>query len=140
DRIDCAINDQNIFSLPANLAASGQTMSTDMMDVSAYAGQTVELFFGLSGGTSTDCTVAIDGIRFITMPTPKVGVAVTGPNVAVKWPAAASGWVLESSETLAPGSWQTVPLGSGPFSQSGVLSIQEAVTGPKKFYRLRRTP
>ncbi len=140
DRIACAVNGQNIFTLPAKFAPEGEPMSTDMMDISAYAGQTIEVFFGLAGGTSTNCEVAIDGLRFITVPTPNVGVAVNGANVAVKWSAAASGWVLESSETLLPGSWQAVPLGSGPAAQSGVLSIQEAVTGPKKFYRLRRTP
>ena len=140
DRIACAINGQNVFTLAAKFVSEGEPMSTDMIDVSAYASQDIELFFGLAGGTSTNCQVAIDGLRFITLPTPKVGVAVTGPNVAVKWPAAASGWVLESSETLAIGSWQPVPLGSGPAAQSGVLSIQEAVTGLKKFYRLRRSP
>ena len=140
DRIACAINGQNVFTLAAKFVSEGEPMSTDMIDVSAYASQDIKLFFGLAGGTSTNCQVAIDGLRFITLPTPKVGVAVTGPNVAVKWPAAASGWVLESSETLAIGSWQPVPLGSGPAAQSGVLSIQEAVTGLKKFYRLRRSP
>ena len=140
DKIACAINDQNVFTLPAKFAPDGKPVSTDMMDVSAYAGQSIELFFGLAGGTSTNCQLAIDGLRFVTVPAPKVGVAILGANAAVKWPAAASGWVLESSETLAIGSWQPVPLGSGPAAQSGVLSIQEAVTGLKKFYRLRRSP
>ena len=140
DKIACAINNQNVFTLPAKLAPDGKPASTDMIDVSAYAGQNIELFFGLAGGTSTNCQLAIDGLRFITVPIPKVGIAVTGANATVKWPAAASGWVLEFSNDLALGSWQAVPLGMGAALQSGVLSIQEAVTGPRKFYRLRRIP
>ena len=96
DSIACAVNGQNIFTLPAKFAPDGLPVSTDMMDISAYAGQSVEWFFGLVGGTSTNCQVAIDGIRFITIPQPKVGVVASGANVAVKWPAAAVGWVLET--------------------------------------------
>ncbi len=140
DRIACAINEQNLFTLPAKFAPDGSPVSTDMMDVSAYAGQTVELFFGLAGGTSTDCEVAIDGIRFITIPKPKMAMTRVGVNVQVKWPAAASGWVMESSTTLAPGSWQAEPLTTGVTAESGVLTLEQTPTSAKKFYRLRRTP
>ena len=131
DRIACAINDLNVFALPAKFAPDGQPVSTDMIDVSAYAGQSIELFFGLTGGTSTNCEVAIDGLRFITAPPPKV---------ALKWPAAASGWVLESSETLVPANWQTVSTASGVTVESGVVTLEELMSGAQRFYRLRRGP
>ncbi len=137
DSIACAVNGQNIFTLPAKFAPDGSPVSTDMMDISAYAGQGVELFFGRVGGTSTNCQVAIDGIRFITIPQPKVGIAASGPNVAVKWPAAAVGWVLESSETLAPNSWQPVPM-TGLTVVSGVATIERPISSTRRFYRLRR--
>ena len=140
DKIACAINDQNVFTLPAKFAPDGKPVSTDMIDVSAYAGQSIELFFGLAGGTSTNCQLAIDGLRFVTVPAPKVGVAITGTNAAVKWPAAASGWTLESSDTLAPGSWQTVPVGSGVSLDSGVATLLDPISSLKKFYRLRKNP
>lgn len=140
DRIACAINEQNLFSLPAKFAPDGSPVSTDMMDVSAYAGQTVELFFGLSGGTSTDCEVAIDGIRFITIPKPKVALGLAAANVQVKWPAAASGWVLESTTTLSPADWQAEPLDAGVSAESGVLTLEQPINSSRKFYRLRRTP
>ena len=140
DKIACAINDQNVFTLPAKFASDGQPVSTDMIDVSAYAGQSIELFFGLAGGTSTNCEVAIDGLRFITVPPPKVALAPAGANVAVKWPAAASGWGLESSNSLAPESWQTVPTASGVTVESGVAALEELMSGPRRFYRLRRVP
>jgi hypothetical protein len=139
DRIVCAINEQNVFSLAAKFAPAGVPSSTDLIDVSAYAGQTIELFFGLAGGTSSDCEVAIDGIRFITIPNPKVAVAMDGSNVAVKWPAAATGWTLESSETLASGSWQPVPL-TGVSVDRGVATVAQPLAGARKFYRLRRNP
>lgn len=140
DKIACAINDQNVFTLSAKFAPNGTPASTDMIDVSAYAGQNIELFFGLAGGTSTNCELAIDGLRFITVPTPKVAVGVAAGTASVKWPAAASNWTLESSETLAQGSWQPVPLATGLTLDSGVATLQEAVSLPKKFYRLRRNP
>ena len=140
DRIACAINGQSVFALAAKFAPEGEPMSTDMMDVSAFAGQTIEVFFGLAGGTSTNCEVAIDGLRFITVPTPKVAVGVAGGTASVKWPAAASNWTLESSDTLAPGSWQPVPVATGLTLDSGVATLQESVRLPQKFYRLRRNP
>jgi hypothetical protein len=140
DRIACAVNGRSVFTLAAKFAPEGEPMSTDLIDVSAYAGQAIEVFFGLAGGTSTNCQVEIDGLRFVTVPTPKVAVGVAAGTASVKWPAAASGWTLESSETLALGSWQTVPTGTGLTLDSGVATLQEAVSLPKKFYRLRRNP
>ncbi len=138
DRIACAINDQNVFTLPAKFAPDGQPVSTDMFDVSAYAGQSVELFFGLTGGTSTNCQVAIDGVRFITIPQPKLALGTTGSNAVLKWPAAASGWILETSTSLAPGSWQTVPTDSGVTIGSGVATLEQLIVDQKRFYRLRK--
>ena len=139
DRIVCAVNDQNVFSLAAKFVPDGVPGSSELIDVSPYAGQSMELFFGLAGGTSTNCEVAIDGIRFITLPTPKVGIANAGPNGAVKWPAAATGWVLEYSDTLAPDGWQPMAMTAATVDQ-GVATVEEPVSGPKRFYRLRRGP
>ena len=139
DRVVCAINDQNVFNLPEKFAPDNVPSSTDLIDVSAFAGQDIELLFGLTGGTSTNCEAAIDGIRFVTMPTPKVGVVASGPNVAVKWPAAASGWVLESTDSLTAPNWQPVPM-TGVVVDQGVATVEQAVSGPTTFFRLRRNP
>ncbi len=140
DSVACAVNGTNVFSLPAKYVPADSPVSTDMLDVSAYAGQTVELFFGLVGGTSTNCTLAIDGIRFITVPDPTVGIADMGATFGVKWPAAATGWILECSETLAPDSWQIVPTDTGLSFADGVATLAVTKTGVRKFYRLRRLP
>ena len=139
DRIVCAINDQNVFNLPAKFAPDHVPSSTDLIDVSAFAGQDIELLFGLTGSTSINCEVAIDGIRFVTVPTPKVGVAASGANVAVKWPAAASGWVLEATDSLTTPNWQPV-LMTGVTVDQGVATVEQPVAAPKKFFRLRRNP
>lgn len=138
DEIVCAINGQNIFALPGMFVTDGVTMSTDMMDVSAYAGQQIEVFFGLAGGTSTDCVLEVDGIRFVTVPIPKLALEDLGPNVRLDWPVAASGWVLETSENLAPSSWQPVTGLDQAVAHDGVASLVQAKASTTRFYRLRR--
>ena len=140
DRIVCAINDANVFNLPAKFAPDGVPSSTDLIDVSALAGQDIELLFGLTGGTSTNCEVAIDGVRFITVPQPKIGIVDAAPNLLLKWPAAATGWILEATDSLAPANWQAVPMDAGVAVDSGVVTFQQPKIGPRKFYRLKRTP
>ena len=139
DSLVCAVNGTNVFTLPAKFAPDGSPVSTDMIDISAYAGKSVELFFGLVGGTSTNCAVAVDGVRFITIPQPKVGVGLSGTNVAVKWPAAAVGWILEKSDTLAPAGWEPVPM-TGVTVDKGVATIEQSKSEQRRFYRLRRVP
>ena len=139
DRIVCAINDQNVFNLPAKFAPDSVPSSTDLIDVTAFAGQDVELFFGITGGTSAGCELAVDGIRFVTIPVPKVGLADAGANVAVKWPAAASGWVLEEATSLNPLNWQLVPTAGTATVELGVATIERPKNSTQRFYRLRRT-
>jgi len=140
DEVVCAINGQNVFALPAMFTPNGVTVSTDMMDISAYAGQQIEVFFGLASGTSTDCVLEVDGLRFVTVPVPKLALEDLGANVRLDWPVAASGWVLETSETLAPGSWQLVTGLDQAVAQDGVASLMQAKASTMRFYRLRRTP
>jgi hypothetical protein len=138
DRIVCAINDGNVFDLPAMFAPDNVPSSTDLIDVSRFAGQDIELLFGLTGGTSTNCEVAIDGVRFITVPEPKIGIVDAGANVLLKWPAAASDWVLEESPSLVPASWRVVPMDAGVAVDSGVLTFERPKTQGRMFYRLKQ--
>jgi hypothetical protein len=79
---------QNIFKLSAKFVSEGQTQSTDYLDISQYAGQTVEVFFGLAGGTSENCALVVDGIRFMTIPQPTLAIQGHGSTVSLHWPAA----------------------------------------------------
>ena len=80
--------------------------------------------------------VTFNGIRFITLPQPAVKVEIVGQNARVSWPAAAVGWVLESSESLEPASWQTVPM-DGVMVANGSAWLTVPRTEGKMFYRLR---
>lgn len=136
DCIAAAVGGQNCFNLPAKFAPQGEVQSTDMMDISQYAGQTVELYFGLTGGTSTGCELAIDGIRFITIPQPTMVAETTATQVVLKWPAAAVGWQLESSEDLT--SWTSVTVSEQTVVADGVITVSLPRVAEKCFYRLRR--
>lgn len=138
DRIACAINEQNLFTLPARFAPDGSPVSTDFLDVSRYAGQEVELYFGLVGGTSSGCTLAIEGIRFVTVPIPKLAATVVGDQVRLQWPAAATGWVPQHNPGLEPENWQDVPLPETITPVDGVVTFERIRLPTKEFFRLRR--
>jgi hypothetical protein len=140
DRIACAINDQNLFTLPAAFAPDGQTVSTDLLDVTAYAGQTVEVFFGLTGGTSTDCEVTIDGLRFITLPKPTLSMASDETGLSVQWPAAATGWTLQYSDSLLSGSWTDVTPDAEISVMQGISTLPIETPSNKMFFRLKKNP
>ncbi len=136
DRIVCAVGGENVFNLPAIYAPQGEVQSTDMMDISQYAGQQVELFFGLAGGTSIGCELAIEGIRFITIPQPTLLAVDAGDHLELKWPAAATGWILETSDDLS--AWAAVPDAASATAAQGVLTLARPRTPGRRFFRLRR--
>lgn len=138
DQIVCAINEQNLFTLPARFAPDGSPESTDFLDISAYAGQEVELYFGLVGGTSSGCALAIDGIRFVTVPLPKLSATVTGDQVRLNWPVAATGWIPQRNPGLAPEGWEDVALPETITTADGVVTLDTPRSLPREFFRLRR--
>ena len=140
DCVVCAINEQNLFSLPLKFAPDGMMVSTDMMDVSAYAGQNVEIMFGLAGGTSTTAELTVDGLRIISVPAPQLKVQAEGNQVALRWPAAATGWLLEASDNLTAGSWQAISPGAVVTVDNGDIILTETVDRVRRYYRLRRSP
>ena len=138
DQIVCAINEQNLLTLPARFAPDGSPVSTDFLDISAYAGQQVEIYFGLVGGTSSSSTLAIDGIRFVTVPTPKLTATAVGDQIRLNWPAAAAGWVLQRNPGLSPENWEDVTLPESATTNDGVVTLERPLLPTKEFFRLRR--
>lgn len=70
-------------------------------------------------------------------PEPRLVQTQTSGTLKLIWPAAAAGWVLEESASLANGSWTLsalVPSVSGTNKEVSVPS-----TGGKRFYRLKAT-
>ncbi len=138
DRLACAINGQNVFTIPAAFAPDDKTVSTDLINVVAHAGQNVEMFFGLVGGSSSDCEVTIDGLRFITLPKPSVILSRDQVGLSAQWPASATGWALQQSSTLAPGSWLDIPEDTGISVKQGVSKLPLNTQEGQMFYRLRK--
>jgi hypothetical protein len=57
DSFEAAIQGTNVFSLSANVIETNLLVSSGLIDVSTWRGQTVEMFFGIVGGTSTNVEV-----------------------------------------------------------------------------------
>lgn len=112
-------------------------LNSGPIDVSLWAGQTVELFFGLVGGTSSNASVSLDGMRFYNVIAPSLTAQVSGSNAVLQWPLSSTGYVLETTDDLATtNAWTTVT--SAPI----IVDLQNTVTNPisagSRFYRLRK--
>ena len=138
DCIACAVNGQNIFQLEAKYLEPDSVQSCDPLNISQYSGQTVELFFGLTGGTSMDCELTIDGIRFITIPQPTLVLSHEGDHFSLKWPAAATGWHLQSTSDLQAVPWAALVLPMETSVGQGVVTAPLPWTNARRFFRLRR--
>lgn len=83
----------------------------------------------------------VDGLRFVTIPPPPLVLENHETTVSLHWPTAASGWMLEASDSLSAGSWQEVLPNPGALTVAdGVTRLEEAKSAARQFYRLRRVP
>ena len=137
DSLAAGINGTNIFSLATRFMPVAVPLNSGTLNVSGYAGQTVEMFFGVVGGTSTNASVTVDGIRFFQLIPPALQVAQAGNQATIAWPISAPGFILESAANLS---------GSNPWAAVtnafGVADFQYTLTndasGGARFYRLRK--
>jgi len=135
DSFQVAMNSNNLMAVETVLIPTNVTMSSGMIDVSQYAGQQAELFFGIVGGTSTNASVMVSDIAFyVTLP-PSLQIQMAGTNVVLTWPLSANGYVLQSANQLTPPvSWTTVA------NVPGIVNLQYTVTNQissgSRFYRL----
>ncbi len=130
----CAAGGENIFSTQLKFMDEDAPQSVDPIDISAYTGQRVELFFGITGSTSAE--IELEGIRFITIPQPTLIAVDAGDHLELKWPAAATGWMLETSDDLS--TWAAVPDAANATAAQGVLTLAQPRTPGRRFFRLRR--
>ena len=98
DSFAVAVGGTNVLSLPMSLIQTNVNLSSGLVDVSPWAGQTVELFLGIVGGTSTNASVTVGGISFYGVVPPTLQAQAYGTNVVVTWPVSADGYVLETSD------------------------------------------
>lgn len=137
DSIVCGINGTNRFSLETKFVAPGIRTSSPRIDVSNLAGTEVEVFLGILGGTSTSCTATVEGLRFISLASPKLSVGQPdSSSVILSWPVAAEGFVLEQAEAPQSALWD--PVSTIPLVNNGSYEVRAELTGANRFFRLRR--
>ncbi len=137
DLLSASINSTNVFALEARFMPTNAMLNSGPIDVSLWAGQTVELFFGLLGGTSTYASVNLDGMRFYHVEAPSLQAQTSGNSVVITWPLSASGYLLETSDNLAAmNSWVTVT--NAPVIAGFQNTVTNDVSAGSRFFRLRK--
>jgi len=137
DSLAAAVNGTNVFSLPLNLLQTNVVMNSGTIDVSAYAGTNVELFLGIIGGTSTNASVTVSGVRVYSTMLPSLQAQASGGNSILSWPLSAQNFSLQTTTNLAdPNSWTTLT------NIPAIVNLQNTVTnsiyGGAQFYRLKK--
>jgi hypothetical protein len=135
DSFQVALNTNNLMTVETVLIQTNVTMSSGMIDVSQYAGQSAELFFGIVGGTSTNANLTVSDISFyITLP-PSLQIQLAGTNVVLTWPLSGAGYVLQSANQLTPTiSWATVT--NVPVIVNFQYTVTNQISDAARFYRL----
>ena len=137
DVVSASINSTNVFALAATYIPTNQTMHSGSIDVRRWAGQNVELFFGLLGGTTTNATLTVEAMRFYMPAAPTLAAQTSGNSLVLNWPPSATAYVLETSTNLSVGnSWSVVT------NVPAIVGFQNTVTNDisagNHFYRLRK--
>jgi hypothetical protein len=135
DLLVCGIGTNNLFSLEAKYIPTNTISASRLIDVSAWAGTTNELFFGFMGGTSTNATLIIENIRFYSLAQPRLEISVSGNVTLLSWPLTAGGYVVETSPTLAPPAWESVS--NAPAISADRYILTNSWSDQSRFFRLR---
>jgi hypothetical protein len=136
DTLSASVAGTNVFTLDAQDIPTGQTLNSGPIDVSPWAGQAVELFFGLLGGTSTNATLALTAMRFYQINPPLLTAQNFGTNFVVSWSATTVGYTLESSASLINPTW--APVTNVPTLSGMRQYVTNAADAQMRFYRLQR--
>jgi hypothetical protein len=137
DSFAAALNGTNILSLATSLIQTNVALNSGPIGVSQYAGQQVELFLGIVGGTSTNASVAVSNFRFYAMPAPALRAQVLGTSLIVSWPVWATDYSLEASSTLTgTGVW--TPITNAPVIVDFQNTITNEISAGSRFYRLHQ--
>ena len=92
--------------------------------------------------TNAECWVYIEPkgpcqfFRLARTPPALEALKLSSGNMHLTWPTAPSGFLLESSDTLAPGSWTPVAL--SPDVSNTLNHVDVPANGLKKFFRLKK--
>ena len=137
DALVCGVGTNNLFSLEAKYIPTNAMSASRLIDVSAWAGTTNELFFGFLGGTSTNATLLIENIRFFSVTAPSLQIQILGTNVVVTWPLSAVGYFLQTTTNLtAANSWLDVT--NLPTIVNLQYTVTNGLSAGSRFYRLSK--
>lgn len=135
DSFQVALRGTNILSLETCLIQTNVTLKSGLIDVSPYAGQQVELFLGIVGGTSTNAALTVSDFQFYATLPPSLQIQLSGTNVILTWPMSAAGYVLQATDKLTPtNSWTTVT--NMPVIVDFQYAVTNQISGGSRFYRL----
>jgi pimeloyl-ACP methyl ester carboxylesterase len=139
DSFAVALGGTNVLSLAMSLIETNVTLSSGLIDVSEWAGQTVELFLGIVGGTSTNASLTMGGISFYSVVPPSLQAQAYGTNLVVTWPVSADGYGLEANTSLTgTNSWVAVT--NVPAIVDSQYTVTNAISAGSRFYRLNKGP
>lgn len=131
------INGSNLLEIETRHLPQGQPVASGPIDVTAWNGQTVELFFGVVGGTSTNASITVQNLHFNFLTPVELQIAKAGNVVTLSWPVTAAGYQLESTAELgAAASWTAVTNAPGIAGFEQVFT--NVLTGTNQFFRLRQ--
>ncbi len=72
----------------------------------------------------------------VTPPPPTLAIVRNGNELAISWPAASAGFVLESALSLTSPEWSSVP--NPPVPAGDTITVTVTIDGAAKYYRLRK--
>ena len=136
DALVCGIGTNNLFSLEAKYIPTNSMSASRLMDVSAWAGTTNELFFGFLGGTSTNATLVIENIRFYSVEAPRLEIVQGGSTALLNWSSTAGGYIVETTPTLSSPAWEA--LTNAPTISGDRYILTNSWGDEARFFRLRQ--
>ena len=135
DVMVCGIGTNNLFSLEAKYIPTNTISASRLIDVSAWAGRTNELFFGFMGGTSSNATLVIENIRFYSLAEPRLEIFVSGSTSLLSWSLTAGGYVVETTPRLDLPAWEA--LTNAPAISADRYVLTNSWSDQTRFFRLR---
>jgi len=135
DALVFGIDGTNRFTLPTRFIGRDTVERSGLINVSDLAGRKVELFFGVVGGSSTNCMLTVSGIEFRSFAVPELTIQRENAGLELSWPSSAPDWRLESSVTLDGEDWQVI--GIQPALFAGRLRVTLPTSDAMQFFRLR---
>jgi pimeloyl-ACP methyl ester carboxylesterase len=132
------ISNINLFTIEGRFIQQSNWVGSGVLNISHWADQPAELFFGVSGDTAATSVVEIGGIQFYTASTPRLEITKGESDAILSWPFSAIDYALEMADGLsASNRWQAVTNPAVTTAEQRLV-ITNAISRASAFYRLKR--